>query len=215
MLKHIVYAAAVSMLVIPAAAQSQSARSERVQFARGASSHTIRGSIRGNAVNDYTVTARAGQTMTVTLQTSNASSFFDVTAPRASRPMFVGTSGGNHFNRRLTVSGDYRIRVYLTRNAARRNERANFTLSITLSGQGAGWPQDSGAPIVRGNMIAFCRNQAAHRFSVRLGSIQTGGISTTAGGSWIDGAARRGVRATQRFRCRFDTRNRFIDVMPH
>lgn len=58
--KHvsIVTLAAVSA-AMPATAQSP-IRTERVQFARGATSATIRGSIKGYDIVDYIVGARAG-----------------------------------------------------------------------------------------------------------------------------------------------------------
>ena len=36
--------------------------------------------------------------------------------------MFVGSISGNQFEGRLPASGDYKVRVYLMRSAARRDE---------------------------------------------------------------------------------------------
>jgi hypothetical protein len=109
-----------------------------VQFARGASSATVRGSLRGDAIIDYTLRARAGQTMSVALKTSNPSNYFNVLPP-GSRDVavFVGSTGGNEWTGALAADGEYRIRVYLMRSAARRNETAKYTLTVGITGEGA------------------------------------------------------------------------------
>jgi hypothetical protein len=42
----------------------------------------------------------------------------------------------NQYEGTLPASGDYRIRVYMMRSAARRNEVANYRLEIIISGAG-------------------------------------------------------------------------------
>ena len=54
---------------------------ERVRFAKGASSKAIHGSIRGYAGVNYIIGARAGQRMTVALNSSNTFNYFNVRAP--------------------------------------------------------------------------------------------------------------------------------------
>ena len=56
-------------------------RSQTVQFAKGATSVQLKGSIKGDAGVDYTISARAGQTLTVTLKPSNASNYFNINPP--------------------------------------------------------------------------------------------------------------------------------------
>jgi hypothetical protein len=105
------------------------------------------------------------------------------------------------------------------RNAARRGETASFTLNIGVSGRpdaggpGAG-PGGSGSPISAGNKAAFCRGEASAQYSVRPAYITVGrAVPDREGGSAIDGSADQGRNGIKRFRCRFDARNRFIDVM--
>lgn len=76
---------------MPATAQSP-IRTERVQFARGASSASIRGSIKGYDTVDYIVGARAGQSMSVSLQTNSTSAYFNVLPPRSEEAVFNGLS---------------------------------------------------------------------------------------------------------------------------
>jgi hypothetical protein len=130
MLKPAVFAlAAVLAAALPAVAQDHS-RTERIQFARGASSATLHGYIHGYDTVDYVLGARGGQTLTVRLQPTNASAYFNVTRQGAAEALFVGSTTGNQFTGRLPASGDYVVRVYLMRNAARRDEHANYTLTV-------------------------------------------------------------------------------------
>ncbi len=125
------------VLAAPASAQQQTV----VAFARGASSATLKGSIKGDQDHNYVVDARAGQTLTVDFKPTNASAYFNVLAPGSNgEAMFVGSSGGNRFTGPLTVNGKHIIQVYLMRNAARRNETANYTLTIGVRGAAAARP---------------------------------------------------------------------------
>ena len=128
---------AVAGLQAPSAFAQTDIQSQRVQFARGTSSTTIKGSIKGYAIRDYVVGARAGQTMTVKLTTPHTANYFNVTPAGADTAIFVGSTSGNSFRGTLPVSGDYTVRVYLMRSAARRNETANYTLAISVTGRPA------------------------------------------------------------------------------
>jgi hypothetical protein len=46
----------------------------------------------------------------------------------------VGSTSGNRFEAELPADGVYMVRVYLRRNAARRNETANSTLEVGIAG---------------------------------------------------------------------------------
>ena len=49
--------------------------------------------------------------------------------------MFIGSSSGTRFSRRLPIDGEYTIRVYLMQAAARRHESSRFSLEVRLTGQ--------------------------------------------------------------------------------
>jgi len=51
--------------------------------------------------------------------------------------MFIGSTEGNRFSGTLTASGRHTVQVYLMRNAARRNEVANYTINIGVTGAAA------------------------------------------------------------------------------
>jgi hypothetical protein len=118
----------------PAGINAQEIRQERVHFATGASSATVTGSIKGDASVDYLLSAAAGQTMTVTLKTSNLSSYFNALPPGSETAIFVGSTSGNEWTGPLPTTGDYTVRVYLMRNAARRAEKAKYTISFAVTG---------------------------------------------------------------------------------
>jgi hypothetical protein len=124
----------VATAFIPEASYAQ-ARTERVHFAKGSSSASIKGQIKGDAMVDYQVRAAAGQTITVTLKESNPQNYFNVLPPgSAGVAMFVGQDGSD-YEGILPTDGDYTVRVYLMRPAARRNETSNYTLTIGVTGK--------------------------------------------------------------------------------
>lgn len=122
-------------------ASAQAPRTERVQFTKGASSKTITGQIRGEATVEYVVGARAGQTLNVSLKSSNGANSFNVWAPGAVAGSDAALASGQLSDNRASVplpaSGDYRVQVYLMRSAARRSETANYTLSVSVTGAAA------------------------------------------------------------------------------
>lgn len=135
--RHISIAAlAVSAIALPIAAIAQAPmpKPERVQFAKGASSKAIKGTIKGDQSRVFVVNLRAGQKVSVKLVSSNASANFNVTAPGAQQAMFIGSTSGSSFQDTVPSSGDYKIDLFLMRNAARRNETANFTITIGATG---------------------------------------------------------------------------------
>ena len=106
---------------------------ERVHFAKGASSATVEGRIQGDMTIDYLLGARQGQSMNVSMASDNGANYFNIIAPgKADEAMFVGSSSGNQFEGRLPANGDYKVRVYLMRSAARRDEIANYRLEMSI-----------------------------------------------------------------------------------
>jgi hypothetical protein len=109
-----------------------------MRFAKGASSATVKGSLKGDQTIDYTLRAKAGQTMSVKLQTSNGAHYFNVLPPGSNDvAIFIGSTGGNEWTGPLPADGEYKIRLYLMRSAARRNEAANYTLTVGITGSAA------------------------------------------------------------------------------
>ncbi|MFZ4688248.1 MAG: hypothetical protein ACOYLS_03315 [Polymorphobacter sp.] len=148
----VVFAAAMVLLATPAGAQQKT----DVTFAKGASSATLKGSIKGDQDHSYSVNALAGQTLTVDFKPTNASAYFNILAPGSNgAAMFIGSSSGNRFSGPLAVSGPHVIQVYLMRNAAHRNETAAYTLTVGVTGGTATRPGgDALVPGTRYNATA-------------------------------------------------------------
>ena len=111
-----------------------SIRKEKVQFKAGETGATVKGKIKGDEIVDYILNAKAGQSMVVILEASNTSAYFNLTPPGSDTALFVGSTSGNRYEGTLPANGDYTVRVYLMRNAARRGETATYTINFGVSG---------------------------------------------------------------------------------
>ena len=68
-------------------------QSKTIQFAKGASSATVKGSIQGRQTIDYKLRAKAGQTMTVNLKSGNPGLAFNVLPPGSKDVAIEGAIG--------------------------------------------------------------------------------------------------------------------------
>ena len=110
-------------------------RTQRVQFAKGANSAHVTGTIKGYEVVDYVLGASKGQSMNVSMATKNTATYFNILAPGETEVAFFnGSTSENQFEGVLPATGDYKIRVYMMRSAARRNEVANYRLEMIVTG---------------------------------------------------------------------------------
>ncbi len=131
----------------PWATAAATIETKPIQFAKGAWSATAKGTLKGDRTVDYKLRAKAGQTMTVKLTTSNGANYFNVLPPGSKDvAIFVGSTSGNEWVGALPADGEYTIRVYLMRSAARRNETANFTLAVGIAGSPNASPALGRAP---------------------------------------------------------------------
>ena len=106
---------------------------ERVHFAKGANSATVGGRIQGEMTIDYVLGAKHGQSMNVSMSTDNGANTFNIIAPgKENEALFVGSTSGNQFEGTLPASGHDKVRVYLMRSAARRDEIANYRLEMII-----------------------------------------------------------------------------------
>jgi uncharacterized protein YraI len=131
-----IFAVLAALLSVQAAAVARDVRSERLRIPAGAGETEVGGRIAGYDAVDYVVGARAGQRMSVSLDSSNRFTHFNVTPPGSTdTAIFIGSQTGNAFEGVLPTSGDYRIRVYMMSTAASRGDRARYRLSVSLSGR--------------------------------------------------------------------------------
>jgi hypothetical protein len=125
----------LSALILFAGSVFSQITKKKVTFPAGKTSTQINGSIKGQATVDYQLSAKEGQTLSISLVTKNTSNYFNLLPPGSNDEAdFVGSSDGNSYSGTVSSSGVWTIRVYLMRNAARRNEIANYTLKIGLTG---------------------------------------------------------------------------------
>lgn len=128
-------ALAAYLAAVPTLAETD-IRSERVRFDANTSGSKISAKITGREALDYLLGARAGQTLSVTMQTNNGANYFNLIPPDAKdEAVFVGSTEGNSYEGKLDLDGDWKIRVYLMRSAARRDETAAYTLDVGITGK--------------------------------------------------------------------------------
>jgi hypothetical protein len=125
----ILLAVASSFSALPEA----TAQARTVQFAKGMSSATLSGSVRGDKFVDYTLRASAGQTVQVSMASRLA--YFNVLPPGSNDVAIYNSSiDGNEWQGQLETSGVYTVRVYLMRNEARRGTVADYVLNVAVTG---------------------------------------------------------------------------------
>ena len=130
-------------------------RTERVRFEPGATSAVVEASITGDEIVDYVLAARQGQYANISMATDNGANYFNILAPGEREvAMFNGANAENQFEGTLPASGDYTVRVYLMRSAARRHEVAKYRLEMIVAAadQGA-TPAAPGADVALGPAI--------------------------------------------------------------
>ena len=114
-----------------AEAVSDEIKKVRVQFDSGASSKTVESSITGYETVDYLLNVKEGQYMNVSMATQHGATYFNLMEPGEENvAIYNGSIGGNQFEGSAAKSGDYTIRVYMMRSAARRGEKADYRLEM-------------------------------------------------------------------------------------
>lgn len=125
---------AMALLCFNGHAAAQDIRNERVRFAPGKTSTVIQGRITGYETVDYVLGARQGQPINVTMVSNNGANFFNILAPgETDIAFFNGSVSQNQYEGVLPMTGDYRIRVYLMRSAARRHEGAKYRIEVIVA----------------------------------------------------------------------------------
>ena len=132
-------AMAASAVAIPAPAAAQV--EQRLEFARGANSRVINGTVRGRQYIDYLVNLRAGQQLSVSMTSNHRAAYFNLLAPgQGGAAYYVGGNSMpiNRFDGVAPARGLQRIRVYLYRSFGRRADVASFQLHVSVGGR-PGW----------------------------------------------------------------------------
>ena len=98
-----------------AAGEAGATQRHTVQFAKGKSSAQVRGAIKGNGDAEYTINARAGQTLAVSSKSSNGSLNFNISPAGAQEAMFIGGTQGTKASVMLPADGNYVCLLYTSR----------------------------------------------------------------------------------------------------
>lgn len=123
-----------ALLTLSGQVTAEDFETKPVTFKPGKTVTTITGALKGRQTIDYSVHAQAGQTMRVSFKAGNRSAYFTVLPPGSTgEAIFIGSTSGDEWSGKVRADGDYKIRTYLMRNAARRNEATRFMLTIGLS----------------------------------------------------------------------------------
>ncbi|MGE6784541.1 hypothetical protein ACQKGL_18690 [Ensifer adhaerens] len=190
--------ALLTALTLSTQADFADATEQVVRFKAGASSATLSGSVSGYDGMDYRLGAKAGQSISVRFEPSNPSCYFNVLPPNSNDvAIFVGSSSGNEFTGNLTQAGNYVIRVYLMRNAARRNEKCRYTLAVETSPKAARKaPSASVDALVPGTIfnataeVPCSRAAGQPTTSCKAGVVRRGNGSADVTVFWPDGGSR-------------------------
>ncbi len=115
---------------------AQPVRTVRVDPAAATGGTVITGGVRGDESAEHIVAAKAGQILSVDLLSSNASANFNVLPADSQEALFVGSTSGAVADLSAPEKDDYVMRIYLMRNAARRDVTVRYTLGLGLGGPG-------------------------------------------------------------------------------
>ncbi|MBC2839206.1 hypothetical protein [Robiginitalea sp. SC105] len=106
-------------------------RTQRIEWPGDTRTAVVRDTLSGYRIADYLFSAQAGQYLNISLATQNSANYFNLMEPgEAYEAVFIGSVSGNQYEGTSAKSGEYRIRVYLMRSAARRGETADFRLEV-------------------------------------------------------------------------------------
>jgi len=117
----------IGVALIHGGAQAQE-RSERLTLDSAVT--TVRGQIKGRDSVQYSFTAKPHQQLSISLATGNPSNYFNVEREDLTEAVCQGALTGNLCSVRSDTAAHYVVDVFLMRNAARRGESADYTLSI-------------------------------------------------------------------------------------
>jgi len=124
-------AAVLAGAILPAVA-AESDETVRVALQPGDGARAFNGFITEYEAVAYLVPLRQGESLQVVLATNNAANCFDIHAPGIDKPVYVGSESGNQHQLVAARSGDYIVRVFLLRFAARDGQSADYTLELEV-----------------------------------------------------------------------------------
>jgi hypothetical protein len=125
-------AVCVLLLGLCGAAAAQSVTGESVAFPRNKTSVGLSHRLRGDDQWLYVVSGDKGQTLRIDMQSNNRAAYFNVSGTGSVGMLHLGAISGNSFEVVLPAADDYQVLVYLTHDAAIRDERAINEITFQL-----------------------------------------------------------------------------------
>jgi hypothetical protein len=114
-------------------AGSANAASHPVHFAKGTTSSTVKGVVKGAGTEDYVLRAAGGQTMDVKLTAKSTLIYFNVLKKGSDEAIYVGsTDGKNDWSGSLADGGDYIVRVYTMGKGKEAGHSTPFSVKISI-----------------------------------------------------------------------------------
>lgn len=133
-MKRLMIALSMLLLINMTAQAADKITTVPMQFAKGSYSSKVKGNFSGYDTLHYTVSAKAGQTMKVSIDGSDRANFalyIPGAIPGQKEAIFHGYEG-KPWQGVLTRSGKYTIQVYQMAAFARRNSKVPHTLTVTV-----------------------------------------------------------------------------------
>jgi hypothetical protein len=94
---------------------------------------TLKGRISGYDSADFVIVLKARQALTAHLRSNSRFAYFNVLLPGSQTAVFNGAMEGGTARVIARSGGPYIVRVYLMRNAARRENSASFALNLRVT----------------------------------------------------------------------------------
>lgn len=127
--------AGLLLLAFSQCAPAQQSIPSRTVALQGSDVVQLKGKLKGpnDSTRDYVVHVKKGETLSVALEASNASStYFNVLPSGSEEALFIGEmQDQGKWQQQMQDEGDYIIRIYINRAVARRGESSRYTLSIS------------------------------------------------------------------------------------
>lgn len=131
-MKNVVRVLLCGLLVCTGASAADVVKREQLELIQGAPVKKMSGKIKGYDSVEYSIAVPAGGNLDLKLKSANPSSYFNVTGADADEALFVGSRDGDHFSVTAQSDANYKVSVYLMRNAARKKQTANYVLEAGI-----------------------------------------------------------------------------------
>ncbi|QXW27324.1 DNA breaking-rejoining protein [Acinetobacter johnsonii] len=133
-MKKITLVGSIILVLSTAALNVFAAPVKPIQFAKGAIGTTVAGSFKGYDDVQYSLRAKAGQTLNYKLTSNGNLAQINIYAPGdipgAAEALVIGSATGTAGQLKLPESGNYLIQIYQMRNTARNNRTVNYKLHM-------------------------------------------------------------------------------------